>query len=60
MHAEQIRCNKLDLQASEVLSELQVIYKVNLKHSQNGKEFTKVVTLTNLQKNILKALKCSV
>lgn len=54
------RCNKLDLQASDVLSELQVIYKVNLKHSQNGKEFTKVVTLTNLQKNILKALKCSV
>lgn len=54
------RCNKLGLQPSEVLSELQVIYKVNLKHSQNGKEFTKVVTLTNQQKNILKALKCSV
>ena len=54
------RCNKLDLQASDVLSEFRVIYKVNLKHSQNGKEFTKVVTLSNLQKKILKALKCSV
>ena len=54
------RCSKLDLQPVEVLSELQVIYKVNLKHSKNGKEFTKVVTLTNQQKKILKALKCSV
>lgn len=54
------RCSKLDLQPGEVLAQLKQIYKVNLKHSQNGKEFTKVVTLTNLQKNILKALKCSV
>ena len=54
------RCTKLDLQPGEVLDQLKQIYKVNLKHSQNGKEFTKVVTLTNLQKNILKAIKCSV
>ena len=54
------RCKKLDLQPSEILSELQVVYKVNLKHSTNGQAFTKVVTLTNQQKKILKALKCSV
>jgi hypothetical protein len=33
---------------------------VNLKHSKTRQKFTKVVTLSNQQKNILKALKCSV
>ena len=54
------RCRKLDMQPGDILNELQAVYKVNLKHSMNGQEFTKVVTLSNLQKNILKALKCSV
>lgn len=54
------RCRKLDMQPPDILKELEAVYKVNLKHSTNGQEFTKVVTLSNLQKNILKALKCSV
>lgn len=54
------KCRKLDLSASTIISELQTIYKVNLKHATTKQEFTKVVTLSNQQKNILKLLKCSV
>lgn len=54
------KCRKLGLSASTILSELQPIYKVNLKHTTTKQEFTKVVTLSNQQKSILKLLKCSV
>lgn len=54
------RCKKISASPSEIIQELQSIYKVNLKHSKTNQKFTKVVTLSNNQKNILKALKCSV
>lgn len=54
------RCRKIDMSASEILQELHTVYKVNLKHSKTDQKFTKVVTLSNNQKSILKALKCSV
>jgi transposase len=55
------RCKKITTSSpSEIIQELQSIYKVYLKHSRTNQKFTKVVTLSNHQKNILKALKCSV
>jgi transposase len=54
------RCRKLDLSAKEILDELETIYQVNLKHKATKKSFSKTVTQSNLQKNILKKLKCSV
>ena len=54
------KCKKLNVSASTIIQELQTVYKVNLKHSKTKREFTKIVTLSNKQKNILKALKCSV
>ncbi len=54
------KCKKLGFSPTDVLNELESIYKVNLAHSATKQKFTKVVTLSNNQKNILKALKCSV
>jgi hypothetical protein len=54
------RCKKISTSPAEIIQELQTVYKVNLKHSKTKQKFTKVVTLSNNQKNILKALKCSV
>lgn len=54
------RCKKLDMSAKEILDELETIYQVNLKHRATKKSFEKTVTQSNLQKNILKKLKCSV
>ena len=54
------RCKKLNISASTIINELQTIYKVNLKHTTTNKEFAKIVTLSNQQKQILKLLKCSV
>lgn len=54
------KCRKLNTSPIEIIQELQTVYKVNLKHSNTKQKFTKVVTLSNNQKNILKALKCSV
>jgi len=54
------KCKKLDVSPAEILTELQSVYKVNLKHSKTKQAFSKVVTLSNRQKNILKALNCSV
>jgi transposase len=54
------RCKKIGASASDIIEELQSIYKVNLQHTKTKQKFTKVVTLSNNQKNILKALKCSV
>ncbi len=54
------KCRKMNLSPMEIIQELQTIYKVNLKHSTTKQKFTKIVTLSNNQKNILKALKCSV
>lgn len=54
------KCKKISVSPGEIIQELQTVYKVNLKHSKTKQEFTKIVTLSNHQKNILKALKCSV
>jgi hypothetical protein len=54
------KCRKIDLSPSAIINEIQSIYKVYLKHKETKQEFTKVVTLSNQQKNILKLLKCSV
>jgi len=59
----QFRCRaakSLNLSAAKVLDELQYIYKVDLVHAKSLKKYSKVVTLSNQQKEILKALKCSV
>lgn len=53
-------CTKLNLSASEIMDELSTIYKVNLKHSETRAQFEKIVTQSNVQKEILKKLKCSV
>lgn len=54
------RCKKIDIAPAEIIQELQTVYKVNLKHATTNQKFSKIVTLSNNQKNILKALKCSV
>lgn len=54
------RCQKISDSPVEILNEIQSIYKVNLAHVKTKQKFSKVVTLSNNQKNILKALKCSV
>jgi transposase len=54
------RCRKISTSPADIIQELQKVYKVNLKHSKTKQKFTKVVTLSNHQKDILKALKCSV
>jgi transposase len=54
------RCAKINSSPIEILHELHEIYKVNLIHSLTHQKFSKVVTANNTQKNILKALKCSV
>lgn len=55
------KCKKISASSpGEIIQALQSIYKVNLKHSRTNQKFTKIVTLSNYQKNILKALKCSV
>lgn len=54
------KCRKINISPIDIIQELQTVYKVNLKHSKTKQKFVKVVTLSNNQKNILKALKCSV
>lgn len=54
------RCRKISASPADIIQELQKVYKVNLRHSKTKQKFTKVVTLSNHQKDILKALKCSV
>lgn len=54
------RCSKMEMSPIEILNDLRQIYKVNLLHSSTHQKFSKVVTLSNNQKNILKALRCSV
>ena len=54
------KCKKMNSSPIDILNELQSIYKVNLIHSKTKQKFSKVVTLSNYQKDILKKLKCSV
>jgi hypothetical protein len=56
----QFKCKKIEVSAIKALEELQHVYKVNMVHAKTKKKWTKVVTLSNQQKNILKALNCSV
>lgn len=56
----QYKCASLNLSATDVLTELKTIYKINIKHSTTKAEITKVVTQSNQQKKILSKLKCSV
>ena len=50
-------CAKLNLSASEIMEEWSTIYKVNLKHLETKVEFEKIVTQSNIQKQILKKIK---
>jgi transposase len=54
------RCAKINSSPIEILNDLHEVYKVDLLHTSTRKKFSKVVTLSNTQKHILKALKCSV
>ncbi len=54
------KCSKLEMSSNEILSNLETIYKIKLEHTITKKSFTKVVTQSNAQINILKKLKCSV
>ena len=54
------KCKKISASPGDIIEELQSIYKVNLEHAKTKQKFTKIVTLSNKQKDILKALKCSV
>lgn len=54
------KCKTINVSPAEVLTELQSVYKVNLKHAKTKQAFSKIVTLSNRQKSILKTLKCSV
>lgn len=54
------RCRNIDIAPVDIIDELQTAYRVNLRHINTKQSFSKIVTLSNTQKNILKALKCSV
>lgn len=54
------RCKKLEMNTGQIIENLQSIYKVNLQHTKTKKQFTKIVTASNDQLKIIKALKCSV
>ena len=54
------RCRQINISGIEALKMLQYTYKVNLKHSETKKEWEKLVTMTNKEKELLKILNCSV
>jgi transposase len=54
------RSRKIKITGVEALKSMQHIYKVNLIHAETKKEWTKIVTMTKSQKDLLKILKCSV
>lgn len=54
------RCRQINISGIEALKMLQYTYKVNLKHSETKKEWEKLVTMTNKEKELLKTLNCSV
>jgi transposase len=54
------RCGHIDITPVDIIQELQAAYRINLRHIKTNQTFSKIVTLSNLQKNILRALKCSV
>jgi transposase len=56
----QFKCRSLKLSAIDAISELEAIYKINMKHSITKHSFTKVVVQSKIQKDIIKKLKCSV
>lgn len=54
------RAKQIKMTGIEALRSLQFTYKVFLKHTQTHKEWQKLVTMTNKEKELLKILKCSV
>ena len=54
------RSRKIKISAIDALKMLQFTYKVNLRHSETKKEWEKLVTMTNKEKELLKILNCSV
>ncbi len=56
----QFKCKALKVSAIDAVSELESIYKIKMMHSTTKQSFTKVVTQSKLQKDIIKHLKCSV
>lgn len=54
------RSRKIKISAIDALKMLQFTYKVNLRHSETKKEWEKLVTMSNKEKELLKILNCSV
>jgi hypothetical protein len=54
------KCRKIKISGIEALKIMQYIYKVNLVHAETKREWDKVVTMSKPQRELLKALKCSV
>ena len=54
------RSRQIKISAINALKMLQYTYKVNLKHNETKKEWEKLVTMTNKEKELLKILNCSV
>jgi transposase len=56
----QYKLKKTEISAVYALEQLQPVYKVDLKSDKENFKWSKIVTLNNLQKRILKLLECSV
>ncbi len=54
------RSRQIKISGIEALKMLQYTYKINLKHEETKKEWEKLVTMTNKEKELVKILKCSV
>lgn len=54
------KLKKINMSAIDALDKLQSVYKVELKSEKENFQWSKIVTLTNEQKKILKLLNCSV
>ena len=54
------RSRQIKISGIDALKMLQYTYMVNLKHEDTKKEWNKLVTITNKEKELIKILKCSV
>jgi hypothetical protein len=54
------KLTKTEISAVSALEQLQSVYKVELSSAKKNFKWSKVVTLNNQQKKILKLLECSV
>lgn len=56
----QYKTKPINISAIKALAEIQPVYKVDLKDNTNAFQWSKIVTLSNLQKKILQLINCSV